>query len=171
MSATDSVVVSTVVAVDPDTAFEVFTAEIDVWWKRGIRYRANASESLRFESGAGGRLIAAEASGETRELGRVLAWEPRAGRLVFEYRVRDLAPEETTEVEVRFEAVAEGTKVTLEHRGFDQLAADHPVRHGLAGQAFIAMFGTWWGDLMVSLRQHAGERRTKSADPTAKELS
>lgn len=40
--------VTTLVEVDPAEAFEVFTREIDAWWKRGPRYRF-ASGALRFE--------------------------------------------------------------------------------------------------------------------------
>ena len=40
MSTTDSVEVTALVAVDPQFAFDVFTKETDLWWKRGPRYRA-----------------------------------------------------------------------------------------------------------------------------------
>ncbi len=49
------------------------------------------------------------------EVGRVLVWEP-GPRLAFTYRG-------DTEVEVRFEASEHGTRVVLEHRGFDRSLA------------------------------------------------
>jgi hypothetical protein len=94
------------VAVDPPTAFEVFTEEVAAWWR--------SSESVRFEAGVGGRVLAmtADPDAEPVEIGRVLVWEP-GPRLAFSYR-------DETEVEVRFEAADTGTRVVVEHRGFDR---------------------------------------------------
>jgi hypothetical protein len=64
------------VAVDPPTAFEVFTEEVAAWWR--------ASESVRFEPGVGGRVLALAGEPEMppTEVGRVLVWEP-GPRLAF----------------------------------------------------------------------------------------
>ena len=77
------------VAVDPPTAFEVFTEEVAAWWR--------ASESLRFEAGVGGRVLALTGGkvAEPVEIGRILVWEP-GPRLAFSYRG-------DTEVEVRYD--------------------------------------------------------------------
>ena len=88
----------------------------------------------------------------------MLVWEPPA-RLVFEFRARAFAPGEITEVEVSFEAVAAGTRVVVEHRGWERLAPDHPVRHGLTGPAFTSMMGLWWADLLTAVRDRAASRR------------
>ncbi len=161
MSDTDSVTVTTVVAVDPATAFEVFTDEIDAWWKTGPRYRVEnkRKSSMRFTGGAGGRLLEEydAAGGDAFEHGRVLVWEP-ADRLVFQMGGRDFKPGQSTEVEVRFEPIDEGTRVTVEHRGWDSLPKDSPIWHGLEGPAFISMMGVWWGDLLVALQTRAGTR-------------
>jgi uncharacterized protein YndB with AHSA1/START domain len=87
----------------------------------------------------------------------VLAWEP-GRRLVFEWRGKSFAPGERTEVEVRFEPVEGGTRVTLEHRGWEALGDDHPVRHGLRGPAFTDMIGLWWGELATSFRVYVAKR-------------
>jgi uncharacterized protein YndB with AHSA1/START domain len=141
--------VTTVVEVDPADAFAVFTQEIDAWWKQGPRYRPG-SGALRFEGGPGGRLVEADESGEI-EIGRVLVWEP-GSRLVFEWRGRNFAPGEVTVVEVRFERAEHGTRVVLEHRGWEAIAATHPVRHGLPAPAFTDMIGLWWAELLTSYR-------------------
>ena len=39
MIAPDQVRAITTVAVDPETAFQVFTDEVDLWWKRGPAHR------------------------------------------------------------------------------------------------------------------------------------
>jgi uncharacterized protein YndB with AHSA1/START domain len=160
-SRSDSVSVSTVVAVDPERAFEVFTGEIDLWWRRGPRFRSpERAGAMRFEPGEGGRLVCEDEAGAVVEIGRVRVWKP-AERLVFEWRVNNFEPGQTTEVEIVFVAVEGGTRVNLEHRGFDALPADHPVRHGLEGEAFLGMFGLWWADLLVALREHARRARER----------
>jgi uncharacterized protein YndB with AHSA1/START domain len=158
---TDSVRVTTVVAVDPATAFEVFTDEVDAWWRQGprFRFRHDDSGTLRFEGGADGRLVEVfGADGEdVYEVGRVRAWEP-ARRLVFEFRALAFEPGESTEVEVRFEPVAGGTRVSVEHRGWGALREDHPVRHGLAGKAFRDMMSVWWGDQLFAVARRVAGR-------------
>jgi hypothetical protein len=158
LSAEELVRVTTVVAVDPATAFAVFTEEVDLWWRRGPRHRFRADRvgTMRFEPGPAGRLLEVydEAAGDVYEVGDVRAWEP-GRRLVFAWRGRAFAPGEETVVEVRFERVAAGTRVTLEHRGWEALRADHPARHGLTGGAFASMIGLWWGDQLTMLRARA----------------
>lgn len=150
--------VTTLVRLEPSEAFEVFTSEIDTWWRRGPKYRVGGGEgTLRFEGGAGGRLVELHAGGKELEIGRILAWEPGA-RLAFEWRARNFAPDEVTQVEIRFERAEGGTSVVLEHRGWEAIAAKHPVRHGLTGTAFSDMIGLWWGELMTSYRLHSSKR-------------
>ncbi len=129
MTAGDSVTATVEVAVDPDIAFDVFTGEIGTWYRRNrfTVFDVGRTVDVRFEPRVGGRLLDVydRASGEGREMGRVVAWEP-GRRLVF-------TDNHATEVEVRFKAVRGGTRVTLEHRGFDRLPrdeADHVRRYG-----------------------------------------
>jgi uncharacterized protein YndB with AHSA1/START domain len=153
MSTAETARVTTFVAVAPDDAFEVFTDEIDLWWRRSIRFRVGGgkqSELCFVRDGQERRLVEHYANG-THVIGKVLAWEP-GKRVVFEWRLRNFAPDEVTEVEVRFEPMGEGTKVTLEHRGWDEIRGDHPARHGLHGHAFSAMIGTHWSELLTAMR-------------------
>lgn len=165
MSKTDSVCVTTVVAVDPEAAFAMFTEEVDAWWRRGPRHRFSATRTgaMRFEPGVGGRLLEVydAAKGDAYEVGRVLVWKP-AEQLVFEWRGVAFAPGEKTCVDVRFEKVGGGTRVVLEHRGWDALRPDHPARHGLEGGAFTSMVGLWWADLLAVLRARAARGRELS---------
>jgi uncharacterized protein YndB with AHSA1/START domain len=159
----DQARVSVSVAVPPAEAFRVFTEEIDLWWRRGLKYRvARGSDGVMcLEPGLGGRLfesIATKAGGRVIETGRVTAWEPPA-RLVLEWRAVNFAPDERTEVEVRFEPAGEGTLVTVTHRGWSRIRADHPARHGHDAVAFVRMLGMWWGDLMTALRERAAGGR------------
>jgi hypothetical protein len=70
----------------------------------------------------------------------------------------NFAPGEQTEVEVSFEPRPNGTLVTVTHRGWGGIRADHPARHGLDVVAFIRMMGLWWGDLLTSLREYLAHR-------------
>jgi uncharacterized protein YndB with AHSA1/START domain len=144
--------VTTFVNVPPGDAFDVFTDEIDRWWRRGSRFRVGGDTSeLCFEQDARGRRLVERMQDRVREIGRVLVWEP-GQRLVFEWRASNFAAGERTEVEVRFEASGEGTRVMLEHRGWDAIRGDHPARHGQQGRAFAAMIGSHWGELMTAYR-------------------
>jgi hypothetical protein len=114
----DSVTRSVEVAVSPDVAFDVFTREIDAWYRvdRDTLPDITRTAAIRFEPHLGGRLLDVHdlATGEGRELGRVTVWEP-GSRLVF-------VDNEGTEIEVTFERRGAGTRVTLTHRGLDRLA-------------------------------------------------
>ena len=151
----DSVKVTTVVGVDRAAAFYIFTQEVDFWWKRGPRYRVDPSRGsyMTFEPHVGGRFLEVydPDTGDFFEHGKVRAWEPNE-RIVFELRGRHLKPDECTVVEVRFEPVGHGTRVTVYHRGWDAFADDHPIRHGLVGDSFSTMMGLWWADQLTIIR-------------------
>jgi uncharacterized protein YndB with AHSA1/START domain len=111
---------------DPKDAFTAFTEQIGAWWRRGTRYWNDPERgvSVRFEPHVGGRLIEVydEASGEGFEIGRVTAWEP-GERVAFTWRTADRAEAASTDVDVRFAATAAGTRVTVEHSGWERLGA------------------------------------------------
>jgi uncharacterized protein YndB with AHSA1/START domain len=155
--ASDVVTVSVTVPADPATAFSLFTERTDLWWRRGPRFRIAGKErgAVRFEPRLGGRFTEEfeSASGpQAFEKGTITAWEPPA-RFEFEWRGVNFAPGENTRVEVVFDAVAAGTRVTVRHSGWAAVPPEHPVRHGQQGFAFIRMIGLWWGELMTSYRE------------------
>jgi uncharacterized glyoxalase superfamily protein PhnB len=110
-SATARTIASEVtVAADPQTAFTVFTEEIDLWWVRGpINFYDSARViAMRCEPGVGGRLLevySADGS-DVLELGRITNWSP-GERLAWNSAVDDVT------VEVRFAPGAGGTTVTV----------------------------------------------------------
>jgi uncharacterized glyoxalase superfamily protein PhnB len=103
------------VAADPETAFKVFTDEIDLWWVRGpINFFDSARAiEMRIEPGVGGRILEIYQVGvdaaveDALELGRITVWEPGA-RLGYRSSVDD------TETTIAFEAIDAGTRVTVE---------------------------------------------------------
>lgn len=153
----DGATVSVFVRVAPEAAFDVFTREIDLWWRQGPRFRLAGKRrgQLVFEPGPEGRLwesYESAAGTRTFEVGRVTGWDPPA-RLELEWRIANFAPGEKTFVEVTFAPRGDGTLVTVRHRGFSALPDGHPARHGLEGAAFSRQIGMWWSDLMTSLRE------------------
>jgi uncharacterized protein YndB with AHSA1/START domain len=138
---------------DPEKAFDIFTRDIRTWWKRGTRYWNDAARGreLRFEPHAGGRLLEVHdlETGQGFEIGRVLAWEP-GKRLVFTWRQDDWDPSESTEVEVRFEPAGSGTRVTVEHGGWDHVPS--------AGPGMSEGYGQGWAELLAFYAQAAEAR-------------
>lgn len=160
----DQATVTITVAVAPDEAFLLFTRDINLWWRRGPRFRSApaATGIICVEPRLGGRVFesydaAATDGGCERviEIGRTRIWDPPR-RLLFEWRLVNFAPDERTEVEVLFSPSASGTRVTVIHRGWSALRSDHPARHGLIGAEFIRMIGLWWGEQLKALIDQAG---------------
>lgn len=114
---------------------------------------------MRLEPRVGGRFLEVydEACDEHFEIGKVRVWQPPE-RIVFGMRGRDFHPGESTEVDVRFEPVNGGTRVTVHHTGWDALPADHPVRHGHDNEAFTDMMGVWWADTLTAMRTYVEAR-------------
>jgi uncharacterized protein YndB with AHSA1/START domain len=153
----DQARVSVRVEAPPGEAFRVFTEEINLWWRQSLKYRVGGKNRsvLHLEPRVGGRLYESwqtDAGVRVVDTGRVTAWEPPR-RLVFEWRAVNFAPSESTEVEVVFEGGESGTLVTVTHRGWSRIRADHPVRHGQDVPTFIGRMARWWGDLMSSFRE------------------
>lgn len=155
----DQAKVSVLVRVRPEDAFRIFTEEIDGWWRSGRRFRMGKDRSVvHLEPKLGGRLFetfrAPSGAEKVVASGIVTAWDPPA-RLVFEWRVANFRPDESTEVEVLFEATTSGTYVTVVHRGWAKIRPDHPARHGEEMRAFTRSLAAWWGDLMTAFRMRA----------------
>ena len=154
----DRASVTVTVAVPPARAFAAFTAEIDLWWRRGIAYRVagRMPGTLILEPKQGGRLFEQYEGAHgprTHEAGTITIWDPPA-RLAFEWRGVNFKAGEVTHVDISFTPTESGTRLDLVHSGFASLRPDHPVRHGKPDAQFIAELGGWWGDLLTSLRVH-----------------
>lgn len=152
---TSKVYVALRVKASPERAFAAFTGEIGAWWRPNGLFQTTprAPGVLAFGPGEGGRLTETLANGKVFEIGRILAWEPPS-RLVFSWRQANFPPELTTEVEVRFEAVGEETRVSVEHRGFDQVP-EGAARHGFPDEVLLLRLAEWWQALLGSLKQTA----------------
>ena len=105
-----------VVPVDPARAFEAFTAEVARWWPLASHSVGGADAvGVSIDPRVGGLVAEATNAGERHLWGVVRLWDPPRRAVMSWHPGREAA--DPTEVEIRFEQVAEGTRVILEHRG------------------------------------------------------
>ena len=137
----------------PQRAFDAFTGQIGRWWRPNplFAFTPRSPGVLAFEGGDGGRLIETLPTGKVFEIGKVKVWSPPE-LLVFSWRQASFAPDQDTEVEVRFEPMGEETRVTVEHRGWDTVPASSVARHGFPNQVFLLRHAEWWQTLLGSLK-------------------
>ncbi|HEY2178800.1 MAG TPA: SRPBCC family protein [Caulobacteraceae bacterium] len=156
---TSRILVAIRVAASLEQAFEAFTREIAAWWAPNALFRFTPRDPgvLAFEPGEGGRLVETLATGKVFEVGKVKVWSPPS-RLVFGWRQASFAPDQATEVEVRFEAVGEETRVTVEHSGWDAIPAAHVARHGFPDGIFLTRHAQWWQSLLQGYKLVVRER-------------
>jgi uncharacterized protein YndB with AHSA1/START domain len=140
---TSKVYVALRVKATPERAFAAFVGEIGAWWRPSLLFQTTPRPGrLSFEPGEGGRLIETREGGKVFEIGRIRVWEPPR-RLVFAWRQANFPPELHTEVEVAFQAVGEETRVSVEHRGFDQVPAG-AARHGFPDEVLLMRLADHW---------------------------
>lgn len=99
-------------------AFEIFTQWR--WWPKehSILKSKSPQVSVTTEPRAGGRWFERGADGSECDWGKVLVWEPPA-RIVMTWQLNgrfEIDPSLHTEVEVKFIADGEFTRIELEHR-------------------------------------------------------
>ncbi len=126
-----AVIVSLRIEAPPQAVFDAFTQDIALWWRPSPLFQLtpHGDGALRFEGGEGGRLVTEWAQGKTFEIGRITTWAP-PHQLAFAWRHASFAPDQQTQVEVHFECVDGGTRVTVTHRGWDEIPQQHIARHG-----------------------------------------
>jgi uncharacterized protein YndB with AHSA1/START domain len=141
----EPIVRTVTVQAPPQRAFELFTERMGTWWPlqthsiavdQGLDQRA---QTLRVEPREGGELEEVLDDGSTRTWGRIDVWEPPS-RVVYRWKPNDL-PTPPTEVEARFTPDGEGTRVDLEHRGWEGLGEVarqiHPLYSSDGGWAMV----------------------------------
>jgi uncharacterized protein YndB with AHSA1/START domain len=125
---------SVVVSLPPERAFELFTERKTEWWP----YETHAASGEKpaevvYEKRVGGRVYDRLSDGRENQWATVLAWEP-PHRVVIEWSVNRANP--ATELEVRFTPEGDGTRVDLEHRGWE--------RYGESAQESFGSYDTGW---------------------------
>jgi len=138
---------SVLVPLDRDAAFELFADRFGEWWPKESHHilESPAAEAV-LEPRDGGRWYERSEDGEECDWGRVVEVD-RPNRILLTWQLTPewkFDPDEAnaTHVEVTFEPEDGGTRVTLEHRGFEV--------HGEAGAAMRESVGGegGWAALM-----------------------
>jgi uncharacterized protein YndB with AHSA1/START domain len=132
----------------PERAFAVFAERMGTWWPRHHSLSPDVvRDDVVLEPRAGGRWYERDETGAECDWGRVLAWEP-PGRMLLAWHLSadwefDPDPARASEVEVRFAPEGSGTRVELEHRGFE--------RHGERGGEVASSVGSdgGWAEVLA----------------------
>jgi uncharacterized protein YndB with AHSA1/START domain len=151
---TDAVSNSVLVPLAPARAFELFTDRFGEWWpKQGHQILEGDDVDFFIEARERGRWYERSGDGSEYVWGYVRELE-RPRRILLAWHLSpewsfDPDPAKATEVEVTFAPEGEGTRVTLEHRGFEV----HGERG--AGMRESVASGGGWGALLELYRERA----------------
>jgi uncharacterized protein YndB with AHSA1/START domain len=143
------------VPIDSERAFKLFTEEIGAWWPSEDYKILDCPVTEVFEPREGGRWYERGEDGSEFTVGTILVWEPPA-RFVMTWQLTpDWQPEtdleRATKVEVRFEEEeGGGTRVSLEHRGFEAYGESGAKMRGEVGSE------GGWPALMKLYEEEAG---------------
>jgi uncharacterized protein YndB with AHSA1/START domain len=143
-------------------AFAAFTEQITEWWQPNglFQFTDGHTGTLAFEPGPDGRLVETYPDGTSFVVGHIRAWEPPR-RLVLSWRHASFAPDQETELHVRFDDVEDAagaaaqTRVVVEHFGWDRIPPEHAARHGFPLATFQLRFAQWWQTLLQTLAKVA----------------
>jgi hypothetical protein len=104
--------------------------------------------TVTVEPRRGGRIFERTSEGVEHEWGEVLVWQPPR-RLTYLWHIYGTRAQ-ATEVDVTFERHAEGTRVTIVHRGWERL--------GAAGQSLRERNTAGWGGVVPAFVEAASAR-------------
>jgi uncharacterized protein YndB with AHSA1/START domain len=129
----------------PEVAFRVFTDEIASWWplqKYGVF--GEEAGTVVFEGRLGGRVYERAADGRESDWGEIVDFDS-ARRFVMTWHPGQQAGGSETELEVTFAAEGDGTRVRLEHRGWE--------RCGEGAEAMRGGYDTGWDEVLAAYRR------------------
>lgn len=127
-----------------EEAFRIFTADAQSWWPTDSHsIHGDEVTEIVFEEREGGEVYEVSATGEKGHWATVVAWDPPS-RLVLAWNILDRDPL-ATELEVRFVAESERTRVELEHRGWEALAEDAAERRDSYDTGWDHVLGKYAG--------------------------
>jgi uncharacterized protein YndB with AHSA1/START domain len=131
-----------VVKQSPDRAFALFTGRIGDWWPQtgALGRDSGGPGTVVFEPRAGGQVYRRRADGTIDPWGHVTTWQP-PHRLVLAWQPVPGCPT-ATEVEITFTPQADGTRVDLEHRGWDGHSPD--------AAASRTQYEVGWGEALLA---------------------
>ena len=111
-----------------EDAFRFFTEGFAEWWPlASYSVAEEESENCAIEPWVGGRVFERARSGEECEWGSVIVWDPPR-RVEFTWNP-GLPDDERQTVNVEFRVEADGTRVTLTHRGWQLAGVESCALH------------------------------------------
>jgi uncharacterized protein YndB with AHSA1/START domain len=111
------------VPIEPDRAFTLFTERADEWWPLTTHSIAGKDAvGIRFETGVGGVVVELTAGGGEHVWAEVTEWDP-PHRFVLNWHPR-INPTAASTLEVTFSPIDGGTRITLQHSGWDRFGAE-----------------------------------------------
>ena len=109
------------VACSVEHAFRVWTADIGTWWPADHTVTGESALAVVLEPAVGGRIYERTPDGVEHEWGEITVWDP-PGRLDYLWHLR-ADRSDATDVSIRFVATDDGTRVEIEHAGWERLGA------------------------------------------------
>ena len=100
-----------------EIAFKLFCEQIGQWWPKGPSFGGKIPTDMIIEGRIGGRFYQVYSDGTEYEIGRVTAYQPPS---IVSFTWRAPSWDAVTQVEVRFVAEGTGTRVELDHSGWER---------------------------------------------------
>jgi uncharacterized protein YndB with AHSA1/START domain len=130
-------------------AFEVFTSGLGRWWPLDHGIGKTPRKAAIMETRPGGRWFELAEDGTETTVGKIIAWEPPR-RFVMTWDINSEWKPDTkvsSEVEVRFVADGDATRVELEHRKFEQMGLE-------GGESMRNAVDGGWPRFLERFREH-----------------
>jgi uncharacterized protein YndB with AHSA1/START domain len=101
----------------PEISFRIFCERLGEWWPKGPSFNGKVLANTIIEGRIGGRFFERYLDGTEYEIGRVTAYEPPT---LIGFTWRAPSWDRPTQVQIRFNPEGSGTRVELEHSGWEQ---------------------------------------------------
>ncbi len=127
----------------PEHAFHVYTERMNDWYPlEGHSLFDDPNGTVVWEGHVGGRVYERSTSGEEGVWGTIVAWDP-PNRLTMTWHP-GRGEETAQELDIRFTAEGDGTRVDVVHSGWERIGPD--FRERMAG------YQEGWGTVLEHLR-------------------
>jgi uncharacterized protein YndB with AHSA1/START domain len=143
MEVTDLTLRKTItVARPPEVAFRVFTEGLASWWPaRTHSVGHERVDTIVLEGHVGGRFYERLDDGTEHEWGEITTWDP-PGRLGMTWHA-GRGPETAQQLEIRFVAEGDGTRVELEQTGWEVLGDEAEATRANYASGWTGVLGQY----------------------------
>ncbi len=140
---------SIVVNCSVEHAFRVYTERMSDWYPfEGHSLFDDSAQRVVFEGRVGGRVYEVSKSGEEGLWGTLIVWEPPHAFAMTWHPGR--GEETAQELEIRFSAEGDATRVDVVHTGWERIGPDARER--------MADYEQGWGGVLARFAEAAGKR-------------